>query len=807
MSMLLEKAAGHSWYVRPTRWRRRREERNSLLRSPRGQHAPAAVIGSLGSAMAMSDRIAPADAAPGAASAASRRHLLARAAQVGLLMRHTVTLCVAVIGLADPLGLAGWGGRGLLVAAAGWSAYRLATRSPRAAWLVVDYLIVVSVCLAIPLLVPDPAFYVSNTVPQAIAGTAVVSFSVSVAARVSAALTVGIAACYAVGAANVIGGWEDLGSVTALFYFAVQWVTASVIRFMLLRLANAIDSARSDRQEAEVNEQVTMAVRDYEREQLALLHDTAASTLLMVGQDTSVRSDRFAAQARRDLELLRVGAWVTPPPRLDVAAAVRDCTEHLSVPVTFTGPTELWLPGDVALPVIAAAREAITNIERHAQASQVCIQLLDTMIRLEDDGVGFDVGEPRTGHGLTGSIIERMRRVGGQAWVTSAPGHGSVTELRWPAQHSGAAPALAATDPDRLVARTRTRYGLAIACYAVVNLAITVPPAVASTGHPPVEIMFAVLAAVSGLIAFPGILAGRWNLAPLAVVLLIAVAIAQPATLPHGLLLGYAHWAQGAVGWCLVPLVLGLSTRFGAAILTGTWVAASAVVLARDPSAAAIVNIGLGTASILSVQLFALIFNGLMREAAAAVDTETRAYHNLVKRDRVAQALRGEYQRRYASIVDNVVPLLDALTRSAEIDAATRRRARAEWRRLRALFDQATVFDHELMRRIRPIIDDAEARHIDVVVDVAGALPEVKPGQIETTTRALASVLGYAETSARLVIVPGSAAVEISLVIDVAPDSAAHALSIEGATITVAEAELWCVLRCSAFDTGRVSHS
>ncbi|MEW5808598.1 MAG: ATP-binding protein [Actinomycetota bacterium] len=755
--------------------------------------------------MATDNGIAATREAPGhAASAASRRHLLARAARVGLLMRHTVTVGVAVIGLADPLGADGSRGRALLVAAAVWSGYRLATRSPRAAWLVGDYLMAVSVCLAIPVLVPDATFYVSNTVPQAIAGTAVVSFSVSVPARVSAALTVGIAACYAVGAANVIG-WEDLGSVTALSYFAVQWVTASVIRFMLLRLANAIDGARSDRQEAEVNEQVTMAVRDYEREQLALLHDTAASTLLMVGQGTSVRPDRFAAQARRDLELLRVGAWVTPPPRLDMVAAVRDCTEHLSVPVTLTGPTELWLPGDVALPVIAAMREAVTNIERHARASQVCIGVFDSMIRLEDDGVGFDLEEPRTGHGLTGSIIERMRRAGGQARVTSAPGQGTVTELRWPSQHSDGASPSAATDPDRLVARTRTRYGLALACYALVNLAITVPPAVASTGHPPVEIALAGLTAISALVALRGILSGRWFLAPLAVVLLIAVAIIQPATLPQHLLVGYAHWAQGAVGWCLVPLVLVLPTRLGAAILTGTWVAASTVVLARDPSSAAIVNVGLGTASILSVQLFALIFNGLMREAAAAVDTETRAYQSLVKRDRVAQALRGEYQRRYATIVDNVVPLLDALTRCAEVDAATRRRARAEWRRLRALFDQATVFDHELMREIRPLIDDAETRHIDVVVDVAGALPEVEPAEIDTTTHTLARVLGYAETSARLVIVPGPAAVEISLVIDVAPDGPAHALAIEGADITVAEAELWCVLRCSAVDTGRVN--
>lgn len=47
-------------------------------------------------------------------------------------------------------------------------------------------------------------------------------------------MTAGVAAAYAWGAAGVIG-WENLSSVTALYYFAVQWVTASAIRFILLR--------------------------------------------------------------------------------------------------------------------------------------------------------------------------------------------------------------------------------------------------------------------------------------------------------------------------------------------------------------------------------------------------------------------------------------------------------------------------------------------------------------------------------------------------------------------------------------------
>ena len=50
-----------------------------------------------------------------------------------------------------------------------------------------------------------------------------------------------------------------------------------------------------------------------------------------------------------------------------------------------------------------------------------------------------------------------------------------------------------------------------------------------------------------------------------------------------------------------------------------------------------------------------------MREAAEVVESENAARQRLLTRDRISQALRGEYQRRYATIVANVVPLLDEL--------------------------------------------------------------------------------------------------------------------------------------------------
>ncbi|MGH3677367.1 MAG: ATP-binding protein, partial [Mycobacterium sp.] len=237
------------------------------------------------------------------ADSASQRQVMRRATTVGLLMRNTVNLVVAAVALADPASAAQPLGEWLLGTLGVWSLYRIATRSHRVVFVVVDYALVLAVCAAISVLVADPVFYTYNTAPQAIAGTAVISFAVVLPARVSLPMAVVVAVTYAGGAAAVTG-WDRVADIGAVYYFALQWATAALIRIMLLRVAAAVDRVGSEREAATLNQRVSDAVRDYEREQLALLHDTAASTLLMVGQGAPVPPRRLAAQAQRDLELL-----------------------------------------------------------------------------------------------------------------------------------------------------------------------------------------------------------------------------------------------------------------------------------------------------------------------------------------------------------------------------------------------------------------------------------------------------------------------------------------------------------------------
>ena len=86
------------------------------------------------------------------------------------------------------------------------------------------------------------------------------------------------------------------------------------------------------------------------------------------------------------------------------------------------------------------AQEALTNIRKHAHASRVQLALTEdgdeVLLRVKDDGVGFDGAEARgrpggTSFGLKG-MAERATLVGGRLKVASKPGKGTTLTLRLP---------------------------------------------------------------------------------------------------------------------------------------------------------------------------------------------------------------------------------------------------------------------------------------------------------------------------------------------------------------------------------------
>jgi two-component system sensor histidine kinase DegS len=101
----------------------------------------------------------------------------------------------------------------------------------------------------------------------------------------------------------------------------------------------------------------------------------------------------------------------------------------------------LSLPTDLRVVLFRIAQEALTNIIRHAQASQAVIEIStnnsEIKMVIEDNGHGFDVdakltqAKEKLSFGLLG-MMERAALVGGNCSITSSLNHGTRIEVLVP---------------------------------------------------------------------------------------------------------------------------------------------------------------------------------------------------------------------------------------------------------------------------------------------------------------------------------------------------------------------------------------
>ncbi len=89
------------------------------------------------------------------------------------------------------------------------------------------------------------------------------------------------------------------------------------------------------------------------------------------------------------------------------------------------------LPVSIEIELLRIVQEAITNVRRHARASNLWISVTveppKAHITVSDDGRGLRPGRPDS-FGITG-MRERARRIGANLDVRSAPGGGTVVEI------------------------------------------------------------------------------------------------------------------------------------------------------------------------------------------------------------------------------------------------------------------------------------------------------------------------------------------------------------------------------------------
>jgi signal transduction histidine kinase len=218
---------------------------------------------------------------------------------------------------------------------------------------------------------------------------------------------------------------------------------------------------------ARLQRQLKIVAVQGERERIAReMHDGLAQVLGYVNTKSQATDEMLAdgrvAEARVQLGEMAAAArsvyvdvreailsLSTPiPPDRGVTAALEEYAalyaESSKLAVQFHASPEAGaaqLSAASQAEVFSIAREALTNVRKHARAHRVCLELSlqgdDLVLRVEDDGVGFEaelltIGPERWPHfGLAG-MRERAESAGGSIAWESQPGSGTRVELRIP---------------------------------------------------------------------------------------------------------------------------------------------------------------------------------------------------------------------------------------------------------------------------------------------------------------------------------------------------------------------------------------
>lgn len=160
-------------------------------------------------------------------------------------------------------------------------------------------------------------------------------------------------------------------------------------------------------------------------------------------QQAMSRARVTLAEARGAIDDLRAQTFGPGDLLLIVQRDIARFSEMTSIPCTTDVAALAEVPGDLCEHVLRAITEGLTNVARHAQASQVwiCAHLHKArlMIEIRDDGIGFASAEIllKTGHyGLLG-MRERARLCGGQLDIESAVGKGTLLRLGLPLAQRG----------------------------------------------------------------------------------------------------------------------------------------------------------------------------------------------------------------------------------------------------------------------------------------------------------------------------------------------------------------------------------
>jgi signal transduction histidine kinase len=277
-------------------------------------------------------------------------------------------------------------------------------------------------------------------------------------------------------AARAGGSSAAVSAAVLVAIAAAAWCA----RLLLERGAFAADAtlATADREARE--QRVALSRTTERREHERLLHDTVLNTLTAIGRAGGADAGgadpgQLVGRCRRDVALLQYvlsdpgdPAKVADRPfgglliGIEAAAiemSARGLEVHVGVPDGVCGRVApvTPVPGQVAVALAYAVREALVNVATHARTGEAWVDVSlagppadgGVRVTIRDAGAGFDPSTVDPARlGLRRSIAERVADLGGRASVRSQPGGGTVVDLYWPAWPAPG-PADSLPDPRR----------------------------------------------------------------------------------------------------------------------------------------------------------------------------------------------------------------------------------------------------------------------------------------------------------------------------------------------------------------------
>lgn len=227
------------------------------------------------------------------------------------------------------------------------------------------------------------------------------------------------------------------------------WISAGVPQ-VSKRIASIGRAHRAERQASELEAQRRQGAR--------LLHDTVLATLtLLAHSGVGVTPEALRQQAGDDARLLRqlrlgvnpnpsgdgVGTATSPVQVIDepvlgtTLESVKQRFGRIGLEVSWHGTGQVLLPSEVLDAFLLALAECLENVRRHSGVTQAHVTITDDekIVRalVTDAGVGFNISDiDEAKLGFTESVVARLREVGGNARLFSAPGAGTTVVLEVP---------------------------------------------------------------------------------------------------------------------------------------------------------------------------------------------------------------------------------------------------------------------------------------------------------------------------------------------------------------------------------------